>query len=90
MADADHATPGTLGDALAHGMVPYPGGQNVAMNYRVPEPFYSTTQSMNIAHTGWVYSYGHCTDLLYPGWTVMGAGAAMSPEGVWYWTENFQ
>lgn len=88
MAAADDATPGVPGDALAHNPSRPSGGENVAMNWS--SAGYSTTQSMNIAHSGWVYSFGHCKNLLRPSWTIMGAGGAQSAEGVWYWTENFQ
>jgi uncharacterized protein YkwD len=92
MADADDATPGVPADALAHGMVPSPGGQNVGVNYRSPT-WWTITQSMNVVHGsgfGWMYSYGHCKNILRPSFTKMGAAGVQSAEGVWYWTQNFQ
>ncbi len=95
MANADDAVQGDYGAALAHGNLPSPGGQNVAYNYVTSDDvalygYYSQKESLNVAQSGWVYSYSHCIDMLHPSWTVMGAGGVQSAEGVWYWTEDFQ
>jgi uncharacterized protein YkwD len=95
MATADDAVPGEPGAALAHNPGRPSGGENVATNYWTSGgvPIYgyaSQATSLNVAQSGWVYSYGHCKNLLRPGWSVMGAGGVQSAEGVWYWTENFQ
>jgi uncharacterized protein YkwD len=96
MAANDDAVPGSPGAALAHGMAPSPGGQNVATNWSQTSDgtivYDGITQSgsINYAHQRLMYSTGHCLNILRPGFTVMGAGGVQSSEGVWYWTENFQ
>jgi uncharacterized protein YkwD len=95
MAANDDAVPGNPGAALAHGMVPSPGGQNVATNWvtdgggNIIFDGFSLSGSLNYAHKGLMYSYGHCVNILRPSFTTMGAGGLQSGEGVWYWTENF-
>jgi len=95
MAAADDAVPGDPGAALAHNPSRPHGGENVATNYWtldgvVQHNYASQATSLRVAERGWIYSYGHCTNLMNPHWTVMGAGGVQSTEGVWYWTENFQ
>lgn len=75
--------------ALAHGDTPSPGGQNVAAYWASPAP----TEGRAIAnfHGGWMASKGHCANILNSGYTVMGAGVAVTADGLAYFgTVNFQ
>lgn len=54
-------------------------GENVAYGY----------DTAAAVHQGWMSSPGHRENILNCAFTVMGAGAADSPDGVRYWTEQF-
>lgn len=78
------------GAALSHGMVPSPGGQNVAAAWTTGAGMAQATAIAN-AHSGWMTSPGHCTNILRASFTTMGAGTAQSADGkAWYTTVNFQ
>lgn len=84
---SDPANPGT---ALSHGMVPSPGGQNVAAAW-TSAPSMSQASALATAHSGWMRSPGHCANILRASFTTMGAGTAQSADGkAWYTTVNFQ
>ncbi|WP_062077911.1 CAP domain-containing protein [Demequina globuliformis] len=88
MAAQDSATAATM-DALAHNPSRPAGGENVAVSYS------SAGQSQGAAaasaHSGWVFSFGHCMNMLNPQYAVMGAGMAVTDDGTtWYSTANFQ
>ncbi|WP_062304696.1 CAP domain-containing protein [Demequina subtropica] len=75
-------------DALAHNPS-RPGAENVGVAYRSTGMSEST--AMNKLHVNWVYSSGHCANLMNPAYTQMGAGAAVTDDGTtWYATQNFR
>ncbi|WP_062288462.1 CAP domain-containing protein [Demequina phytophila] len=87
MAARDDSTAG-VADALSHNPG-RPGAENVGVVYR--SPGMAEFSAMNTLHTNWVYSYGHCANLMNPAYTQMGAGAATTADGTtWYATENFR
>jgi uncharacterized protein YkwD len=76
-------------DAIAHNPNRPRGGENVAMGYRASG--LEQGSALNRAHIGWMRSNGHCTNLLNPKWSVMGAGTAVTADGTtWYTVVNFQ
>ncbi|WP_062465950.1 CAP domain-containing protein [Demequina maris] len=87
MAAQDSGT-AALADALAHN--PHrPGAENVGVVYR--SSGLTEASAMGKLHGGWVYSPGHCANLMNPAYTQMGAGAAVTSDGTtWYATENFR
>ena len=83
----DASSPGT---AMAHGMVPNPGGQNVAAAWTTA-PSLAGASAISTAHSGWMASPGHCKNILRASFTTMGAGTAQSADGkAWYTTVDFQ
>ncbi|WP_062387665.1 CAP domain-containing protein [Demequina iriomotensis] len=87
MAAKDSSTE-ALADALAHNPS-RPGAENVGVTYR--STGISESAAMNKLHVNWVYSYGHCTNLMNPAYTQFGAGSAVTSDGTtWYATENFR
>jgi uncharacterized protein YkwD len=83
----DASSPGT---AMTHGMVPSPGGQNVAAAWTTA-PSMAVASAIATAHSGWMASPGHCKNILRASFTSMGAGAAQSADGkAWYTTVDFQ
>ncbi|WP_062521577.1 CAP domain-containing protein [Demequina silvatica] len=87
MAARDSATD-AVADALSHNPG-RPGAENVGVVYR--SPGMAEFSAMATLHSGWVYSYGHCANLMNPAYTQMGAGAATTADGTtWYATENFR
>lgn len=88
LAANDDATP-YAHDAIAHNPNRPRGGENVAMGYRASG--LEQGSALNRAHIGWMRSNGHCTNLLNPKWSVMGAGTASTADGTtWYTVVNFQ
>ncbi|NTV39296.1 MAG: CAP domain-containing protein [Demequinaceae bacterium] len=84
---SDPASPGT---ALSHGMLPSPGGQNVAAAWTTA-PSMAQATAIAKAHSGWMASPGHCKNILRASFTSMGAGTAASADGkAWYTTVDFQ
>ncbi len=86
---AGNYDPSNPGAALSHGLVPSPGGQNVAAAWTSG----SMTQASAIsrAHSGWMASPGHCKNILRASFTSMGAGSAGADSGkAWYTTVDFQ
>jgi uncharacterized protein YkwD len=76
--------------AMTHGMVPSPGGQNVAAAWTTA-PSMAGASAISIAHSGWMASPGHCKNILRASFTTMGAGTAQSADGkAWYTTVDFQ
>ena len=76
------------GSALAHNPN-RPGAENVAVS--------GSTGGMSVgtaiarAHYGWMYSYGHCANIMNPGYSSMGAGAAATANGTAvYTTANYR
>lgn len=50
----------------------------------------SLDSGISIIHKAWMRSNGHCLNVMYPGYSVMGAGAARTADGTAvYATENF-
>lgn len=50
----------------------------------------SLDSGISIIHKAWMRSNGHCLNVMYPGYSVMGAGAARTSDGTAvYATENF-
>ncbi|WP_062516155.1 CAP domain-containing protein [Demequina gelatinilytica] len=87
MAAADSKTDAPA-DALAHNPS-RPGAENVGVAYRSTGMSEST--AMNKLHVNWVYSSGHCANLMNPAYSQMGAGAAVTDDGTtWYATQNFR
>ena len=87
---AGASDPANPGAALSHGMVPSPGGQNVAAAW-TSAPSMSQSTAIAKAHSGWMASTGHCTNILRASFTTMGAGTAQSADGkAWYTTVDFQ
>ena len=82
--------PGNPAAALSHGMLPSPGGQNVAAAWTSGASM-SQSSAISRAHSGWMASPGHCTNILRASFTTMGAGTAQSADGkAWYSTVDFQ
>ncbi|WP_062527280.1 CAP domain-containing protein [Demequina rhizosphaerae] len=87
MAAQDSGT-AALADALAHNPN-RPGAENVGVVYR--STGLGESSAMGKLHSNWVYSPGHCANLMNPAYTQMGAGAAVTEDGTtWYATENFR
>lgn len=87
---ASASDPGNPGAALGHGMVPSPGGQNVAAAWTTA-PSMAGASAITTAHSGWMASPGHCDNILRASFTTMGAGTAQSADGkAWYTTVDFQ
>ncbi|WNM27871.1 CAP domain-containing protein [Demequina capsici] len=64
------------------------GQENVGYTYN--SLGLSLASGITIIHQAWMHSYGHCTNIMYPGYSVMGAGAVQSGDGTTvYATENF-
>ena len=81
---------GNPGAALSHGMLPSPGGQNVAAAW-ISGASMSQSSAISRAHSGWMASPGHCTNILRASFTTRGAGTAQSADGkAWYSTVDFQ
>lgn len=88
MAAKDDTTADVI-DALAHNPNRPAGGENVAVAYSSAGQ--SQGGAASIAHSGWVKSHGHCMNMLNPGFSVMGAGMAVTADGTtWYTTANYQ
>lgn len=82
--------PGNPGAALSHGMLPSPGGQNVAAAWTSGSELAGST-AISKAHSGWMASPGHCKNILLASFTTMGAGTAQSSDlKAWYTTVDFQ
>ncbi|MDN4475501.1 CAP domain-containing protein [Demequina sp. SYSU T00192] len=87
MAAQDSGT-SALADALTHNPG-RPGAENVGVVYR--STGLAESSAMGKLHVNWVYSPGHCANLMNPAYTQMGAGAAVTEDGTtWYATENFR
>ncbi|WP_082104312.1 CAP domain-containing protein [Demequina soli] len=87
MAAQDSATSAPA-DALAHNPN-RPGAENVGVIYR--STGMTEGSAMGKLHVNWVYSAGHCGNLMNPAYTQMGAGAAVTDDGTtWYATEEFR
>lgn len=64
------------------------GQENVGYTYN--SGGISVGSGLTIIHKAWMRSYGHCTNIMYPGYSVMGAGVAKTADGTAvYSTENF-
>jgi uncharacterized protein YkwD len=75
-------------DALAHNPN-RPGGENVAVSYS--DAGMSKSRAMGKAHSRWMYSNGHCLNIMNPSYSSMGAGTAQTADGTtWYTTANFR
>lgn len=84
------SNPGSPGQALSHGLVPSPGGQNVAAAWTSGGGMAQST-AIARAHSGWMASPGHCKNILRSSFSTMGAGTAVSADGnAAYTTVNFQ
>lgn len=87
MATKDGKTAATM-DALAHNPN-RPGAENVAVSSS--SGGVSEGAAHNRAHSGWMYSNGHCLNLMNPAYTQMGAGSAATPDGTTrYTTANYR
>ncbi|WP_084099649.1 CAP domain-containing protein [Demequina sp. NBRC 110051] len=87
MATKDGQTDATM-DALAHNPN-RPGAENVAVSSSTGGV--SESAAHNRAHSGWMYSNGHCLNLMNPAYTQMGAGSAATPDGTTrYTTANYR
>jgi len=76
-------------DAIAHNPNRPRGGENVAMSYK--SSGLASSRAISKAHAGWMLSENHCTNLLNPTWSVMGAGTAQTADGsTWYTVVNYQ
>mgnify|MGYP000333174633 CR=1 FL=1 len=76
------------GSALAHNPN-RPGAENVAM--AGSSGGMSVGTAVAKAHSGWMYSYGHCVNVMNPAFSSMGAGSATNPTGtVVYTTANYR
>lgn len=73
-------------DGLAHNPN-RPGAENVAVVYS--SAGYSAGAAVKKMHKNLVRSYGHCTNLMNPKHSTMGAGIA-GDGNTWYATENFR
>ncbi|NYI40568.1 CAP domain-containing protein [Demequina lutea] len=86
---AGNYDPTNPGAAMGHGMVPSPGGQNVAAAWTSGSMSQAT--AIATAHSGWMASPGHCENILRASFTSMGAGTAEAGSGkAWYTTVDFQ
>lgn len=87
MAKKDDGT-GANADALAHN--PHrPGAENVAVSY--VSNGLSQGGAIARAHKNWMYSNGHCLNIMNPAYSTMGAGAVSTSDGkTWYTTANFR
>jgi len=66
-----------------------PGAENVA--YSSVSSGLSLGGAISRAHKNWMYSNGHCLNIMNPAYSTMGAGAAQTADGTaWYTTENFR
>jgi len=75
-------------DALSHNPN-RPGAENVAVSY--VSSGLSQGGAISRAHQNWMYSNGHCLNIMNPAYSTMGAGAAATTDGnTWYTTENFR
>lgn len=75
-------------DALSHNPN-RPGAENVAVSY--VSSGLSQGGAIARAHKNWMYSNGHCLNIMNPAYSTMGAGAAATTDGnTWYSTENFR
>ena len=87
MASKDDDTAATM-DALAHNPN-RPGAENVAVSSS--SGGVSEGAATNRAHSGWMYSNGHCLNLMNPAYSQMGAGSAATSDGTtWYTTANYR
>ncbi|WP_084105910.1 CAP domain-containing protein [Demequina sp. NBRC 110056] len=76
------------GSALAHNPN-RPGAENVAVSSSSGGVGVGT--AVNRAHTNWMYSNGHCRNIMNPAYSQMGAGAAATGNGnAVYTTANFR
>ncbi|MFW7413792.1 CAP domain-containing protein [Demequina sp. SO4-18] len=76
------------GSALAHNPN-RPGGENVAVSGS--SGGMSVGAALNKAHVGWMYSGGHCRNVMNPGYSTMGAGSASTANGnAVYTTANYR
>lgn len=76
------------GSALAHNPS-RPGAENVAM--AGSSAGMSVGTAIAKAHGGWMRSYGHCVNIMNPGYSTMGAGTASTSNGkVVYTTANYR
>ncbi|WP_062136222.1 CAP domain-containing protein [Demequina aestuarii] len=76
------------GSALAHNPN-RPGAENVAVSGSSGGMSMGT--AINKAHAGWMYSGGHCRNIMNPSYSTMGAGAASTANGnAVYTTANFR
>jgi uncharacterized protein YkwD len=66
-----------------------PGAENVAVSY--VSTGLNQGGAISRAHKNWMYSSGHCKNIMNPKYSTMGAGAAATKDGTtWYTTENFR
>lgn len=76
------------GSALAHNPS-RPGAENVAVSGSSGGMSVGTAVAR--AHHGWMYSYGHCVNVMNPAYSSMGAGTASTADGtVVYTTANYR
>lgn len=76
------------GSALAHNPQ-RPGAENVAVSGS--SGGMSVATAVARAHHGWMYSYGHCVNVMNPAYSSMGAGTASTADGtVVYTTANYR
>ncbi|MDN4480112.1 CAP domain-containing protein [Demequina muriae] len=76
------------GGALAHNPN-RPGAENVAVSGS--SGGISVGTAVNKAHAGWMYSGGHCRNIMNPSYSTMGAGTATTANGnAVYTTANFR
>lgn len=88
MAAEDSQTDALI-DAMRHNPNRPAGGENVAVSYA--SRGHSQSAAAAKAHYEWMYSNGHCLNIMNPAWSVMGAGMAVTADGnTWYSTVNFQ
>ncbi|WP_084079067.1 CAP domain-containing protein [Demequina sp. NBRC 110057] len=87
MAQKDSGTSAPM-DALAHNPN-RPGAENVAVSHA--SGGMGEGSAVSRAHSGWMYSNGHCLNLMNPAYTQMGAGTAKTSDGTtWYTTANYR
>ncbi|WP_430868394.1 CAP domain-containing protein [Demequina aurantiaca] len=87
MAAKDSKTSGNA-DALSHNPN-RPGAENVAVSY--VSTGLSQSGAVSRAHPNWMYSNGHCLNIMNPAYSTMGAGMAATSDGkTWYTTANFR
>lgn len=76
------------GGALAHNPN-RPGAENVGATGS--SAGMSTGTAAGKVHSGWMYSNGHCRNVMNPAYSSMGAGAATTSNGnTVYITANFR